>query len=179
MRVGVFCSCSDKVSPFFLSEIESLGETLAKDGHEVIYGGATGGCMGRLADGVRAGGGRLVGVLPEMDFMDGLEHAGLCERHVVRDLASRKTKMNEIADAFIIYPGGIGTLDEAFEVLALKSCGSLRKPVIFYNFMDVWTPLIQAMEILVQQQLIRHPLDELLVVLDKPEQVREHLRKHV
>lgn len=179
MKVAVFCSCSDKVSPHFLEEIESLGQALAGDGHTIVYGGASGGCMGALANGVRSRKGALVGVLPEMEFMDGLEHPDLSERHLVRDLSSRKTKMNDLADAFLIYPGGMGTLDEAFEVLALKSCGNLAKPVIFYNFMDVWTPLIEALEILVQQRLIRHPLDELLVVLDKPEQVRDHLRKHV
>lgn len=179
MKVAVFCSCNDQVAPMFLSEMERLGEALVAAGHEIVYGGSTGGCMGALGDAVARARGSLHGVIPEMDFMDGLIHPGLQSKHVVRDLSARKVKMNEIADAFLIFPGGIGTLDEAFEVLAVKSCGSLPKPVILYNFMDVWTPLIQAMEILVQQRLIRHPLDELLVVLDKPEQVREHLSTHV
>ena len=125
MRVAVFCSCNDQVSPLILAEIESLGEALAKDGHVVVYGGATGGCMGRLAEGVRAHNGHLVGVLPEMDFMDGLEHPGLSERHVVDNLSSRKTMMNDLADAFIIYPGGMGTLDEAFELHLYSKDASL------------------------------------------------------
>lgn len=179
MRVAVFCSCSDKVSPMLISEAEELGKALAEDGHEVVYGGANGGCMGAVANGVRAKGGHLHGVVPRLGFMEGQVHSGLTTHHDCENLSSRKTKMNDLADAFIVYPGGIGTLDEAFEILAVKSLGDNRKPVIFYNVMDVWTPLIQAMELLVQQRLIRHPLDELLVVLDKPSQVREHLRKHV
>jgi uncharacterized protein (TIGR00730 family) len=179
MKIAVFCSCSEKVSPVFLSEIEQLGADLAAAGHAVVYGGSTCGCMGALAEGVRSRRGHLVGVSCEMEFMEGMEHSGLSERHRMKDLSSRKTKMNDLADAFIVFPGGIGTLDEAFEVLALKSAGNFTKPVIFYNFMDTWTPLIGALEILVQQRLVRHTLDELLVVLDKPAQVREYLSKHV
>src|SRR5437868_14428774 len=133
MNVAVFCSCSDKVAPVFLSAIEELGAELASAGHAVVYGGATGGCMGALADGVCSRKGRLVGVIPELEFMDGLEHGNLNESHRVKDLSSRKAKMNLLADAFIVFPGGMGTLDEAFEVLALKSAGNFQKHVVFYN----------------------------------------------
>lgn len=163
----------------FLSEIEVLGEVLAEDGHEVIYGGANGGCMGALARGVLSRRGKLIGVVPEMDFMEGLVQEGLTERRVVPTLSARKVVMNEMADAFIVYPGGLGTLDEALEVLALKSCGSLEKPVIFYNFLSVWTPFLEALELLVQQNLVRKPLASLLHVLDKPEQLRENLKHAV
>jgi uncharacterized protein (TIGR00730 family) len=160
-----------------MAGIEELGSSLAEDGHRVIYGGSSGGCMGALARGVQTKGGHLSGVLPEMDFMDGLVQSGLNEHHKVKDLSQRKVTMSQMADAFIVFPGGIGTLDEAFEVLALKSCGSLKKPVIFYNYMDVWTPLIEALTLLEEQGFIRQPLDDLLVVLDKPEQVRENLSR--
>jgi uncharacterized protein (TIGR00730 family) len=176
MKVAVFCSCNSAISPFFLAEIEELGAALAEDGHAVVYGGADGGCMGALARGVQAKGGHLIGVIPRMDFMDGLVQKGLSEEHIVPNLSDRKSKMNELAEAFIVFPGGIGTLDEAFEVLALKSAGNFRKPVIFYNFMDAWSPLLEAMELLVQQKLIRHRLGDLLLVLDKPAQVRENLK---
>jgi uncharacterized protein (TIGR00730 family) len=159
----------------FFDEIERMGEMLARDGHAVVYGGATGGCMGALARGVLTKGGQLIGVVPEMDFMDGVVQPGLSQQHVVPNLSDRKTKMNELADAYVIYPGGLGTLDEAFEVMAVQSLRKERKPIVFYNFMGVWTPLIESLELLVQQRLIRTPLDELVVVLDKLEQLREHL----
>lgn len=176
MNVAVFCSCSAHVSPMFLSEMERLGQVLAEAGHAVIYGGSSGGCMGALGDGVKRGGGRLIGVIPELDFMDGLLYEALDEKIIVPCLSSRKSKMNDLADAFIIYPGGIGTLDEAFTVLALKSSGNYPKPIIFYNFLDAWTPLLEAMDLLAQQKLVRHSPDELLIVLDKPEQVRDYLK---
>lgn len=176
MRICVFCSSSDEVSPMVLSEIESMGEALARDGHTIVYGGATPGCMGALGRGVLRGKGKLVGVVPEMDFMQAIVEPDLSERHVVPTLSSRKEVMMREADAFLVYPGGLGTLDEAFEALALKSLGTLRKPVVFYNFLGLWTPLLEALELLVQQKYIRDRLDELVTVVDKQEDLREHFK---
>lgn len=176
MKIAVFCSSSDRVTPLLLSEIERVGEVLAQDGHEVIYGGSNTGCMGALARGVLSQKGRLVGVVPEMDFMQEVVQEGLSERHVVPNLSDRKTVMNALAEAFLVYPGGLGTLDEALEVLALKSLGNMQKPVIFYNFLGVWTPFLECLELLREQSLIRQPLSELLHVLDKPEALSENLR---
>lgn len=176
MKVTVFCSCSEGVSPLFLAEAENLGSELARLGHTVVYGGATGGCMGALAQGALSEGGRLVGVIPELGFMDGQHHDGLTEKLLVPTMAARKTAMIEMADAFLIFPGGVGTLDEAFEVLALKNIGAVKGPILFYNFLDAWTPLLDAMELMVEQRLIRKPLSEMLRVLDKVSELRENLR---
>jgi uncharacterized protein (TIGR00730 family) len=158
------------------SEIEQLGEGLAQDGHAVVYGGATPGCMGALARGVKRAQGKLIGVVPQMDFMDQIVEPKLDERHVVPSLSNRKEVMNSLADAFVVYPGGLGTLDEVFEALALKSIGTLRKPVVFYNFLGVWTPVIEAMGLLREQNLIRDPLNELFHVVDNVKDLREHLK---
>jgi uncharacterized protein (TIGR00730 family) len=80
------------------------------------------------------------------------------------------------SDAFIVYPGGLGTLDEAFEALALKSLGSVRKPIVFYNFLGIWTPLLEALQLLIQQDFIRDSLDDLVRVMDKQDDLREHFR---
>jgi len=178
MNVAVFCSSSENVSPMFLSEIERLGESLAKGGHTVVYGGATAGCMGALARGVLGKKGKLIGVVPKMDFIEGLVQPGMTELHEVTNFSDRKTMMIRLSDAFIVYPGGIGTLDEAFEVLALKSIGTLPKPILFYNFLDAWNPLLECMEVLVQNRMIRQNLSELLTVIDKHETLVEYC-KHV
>lgn len=178
MRVAVFCSSSEDVSPMFFSEIERLGESLAKDGHTVVFGGATAGCMGALARGVLGKKGKLVGVVPKMDFIDGLVQPGMTELHEVTCFSDRKLKMIALADAFIVYPGGIGTLDEVFEVLALKSIGTLPKPVVFYNFLDAWNPLLETLDLMVQNRMIRHNLTDLLTVIDKHETLVEYC-KHV
>ncbi len=160
------------------SEIELLGENLARDGHVVVYGGASNGCMGALARGVLRAKGRLVGVVPVMDFMKELVQPGLHEIFEVPTMSSRKEIMMRESEAFIVYPGGLGTLDEAFEALALKSLGSQRKPIVFYNFLGIWTPLIEALELLAHANLIRDRLDDLVRVIDKPDDLREYF-KHV
>lgn len=176
MKVGVFCSSSESVSPMLLSEIESLGHRLARDGHEVVFGGATPGCMGALARGVLRGGGKLIGVVPLMDFMEGLVQPGMHAVHEVPTLSSRKEVMMNLSEAFVVYPGGLGTLDEAFEALALKSLGSQRKPVIFYNYLDIWTPLLEALSLLIEQNFIRDSFDDLVQVVDNPQSLSESLK---
>ncbi len=178
MRIAVFCSSSQDVSPMFFSEIEKLGESLAKAGHSVVYGGATSGCMGALARGVLSQKGKLIGVVPKMDFIEGLVQRGLTELHEVTNFSDRKTKMIALSDMFVVYPGGIGTLDEAFEVLALKCIGTLPKPIVFYNFLDAWNPLLETMEVLHQSRMIRQNLSDLLLVIDKHETLLEYC-KHV
>lgn len=163
-----------------LSEAESLGRALAEWGHDLVYGGATPGCMGALAQGFKGvGRGKLVGVVPQMDFMDRIVEPGLNERHVVATLSGRKTVMLDQSDAFVVFPGGLGTLDEAYEAMALKSVGTLNKPIVFYNFLGIWTPTLEALEMLVEQRLIRGQLSDLITVVDNPEQLREHLNHAV
>lgn len=171
MKVAVFCSSSLNVAPIYLSEIEGLGEDLARHGHAVVYGGCDTGCMGALAKGVLRQKGKLIGVIPKMDFAADIVQKGLSEQKVVPTLSSRKEAMNEISDAFIVYPGGLGTLDEAFEVLALKSLGTIQKPIVFYNFLDTWEPMIQALDLLVANRMIRHDLSELFTSVKKRDDV--------
>ncbi|MGE4133210.1 MAG: TIGR00730 family Rossman fold protein [Bdellovibrionales bacterium] len=179
MRVAVFLSSSPQVSPMFLAEAEQLGAHLARAGHSVVYGGMKSGCMGALAQGVVGQKGALIGVIPEIDLPDGLVQMELTESHVVTTLSHRKTRLVELSDAFVIFPGGIGTLDEAFEVLALKSIGSLDRPVVFYNFLDAWTPVLEALEILFQSRMIKQPLDELMDVVETPEELMRIIRHDV
>lgn len=175
MRVGVFCSASPSVSPMILAEAELLGENLAKDGHAIVYGGAHCGCMGAVANGVLRVKGELIGVVPEMDFMNDWVQPGLTKQFIVPTLSSRKDVMLRESDAFIVYPGGLGTLDEAFEAMALKSIGTLRKPIIFYNFLGVWTPVLEALDLLASQNFIGGNISDLIAVVDKREQIREYL----
>lgn len=160
MRVTVFCSSSDRVSRMLLEEVELIGSALAESGHEVVYGGAHLGCMGALARGVIAHSGRLHGVVPEMDFMDNCVEPGLTTVERVTGLKERKMRMMDMADAFLVLPGGIGTLDELFEVLALKSLGRISAPVWVYDYLDCWREMKQMMVTLIEQGLVAGPLSE-------------------
>lgn len=93
------------------------------------------------------------------------------------DFASlRKAEMIDQCDGFLVLPGGLGTLGEALEVMSLKAQGSVRQSLVFYNYLGVWSPFLESLELLVQQKLIPHSLDNVIEVLDKPEQLREHFK---
>ncbi len=177
MKIAVFCSSSENVAPMYLSEIDGLGEALAAAGHTIVYGGCDTGCMGALARGALRKKGKVIGVIPQMDFAADIVQEGLTEQKVVPTLASRKEAMNTMSDGFIVYPGGLGTLDEAFEVLALKSLGTINKPVVFYNFLETWDPMLEALELLAARRMIRHDLSELFIIANQREQLLEVFKK--
>lgn len=170
LKVAVFLSSSTQVSSVFLEEAFNLGVELAKAEITTVYGGANCGCMGRLADGVLSKKGKLVGVIPEMDFLEGLVHEKLDQKILVPTLSARKVRLIEESDAFIVFPGGIGTLDEVTEVLALNciedSAKAHSKPVIFYNHLGFWTPFLESLEIMGQQRMLYKPIDQLYQVFD-------------
>ncbi len=143
--VAVFLSSSDRVSSAFKEEAYLLGRGLAESGFKVVYGGASCGCMGELAKGVLSANGQLVGVIPEIDILTEVVQNELSEKVLVSSMSERKNKMLELADAFIAFPGGIGTLDEITDVLcakAIESELSKNKPFLFYNYMGFWTPFL-------------------------------------
>ncbi len=117
--------------------------------------------MGRLADVALAHGGRVVGVIPEYLNQPGIVHEGLSELIVVSDLLDRKRKMLSMADAAIASAGGIGTIDEISEVMALKQLAEHEKPVLFHNFLGFWDPLLEFFQVLHQGRMITQDLDTL------------------
>jgi uncharacterized protein (TIGR00730 family) len=174
-NIGVFLSSSAEVSPLFLDEAETIGRELARADYNIVYGGSNAGCMGRLADGALSARGKLIGILPEMDFVEGLVQEGMSEKVVVRDISERKGKMIERSDAFLIFPGGLGTLDEVSDVLALRQIKQHEKPIIFYNYLDYWSPFLDCLETFYQQRMISTPVHGLIRVFDQGSSVIEYL----
>lgn len=176
--VAVFLSASDRVSPVLKAEAFRVGEELARAQMPVVYGGAECGLMGELAKGVLSKKGALIGVIPEIDILTEVMQKELTERVLVRTMAERKDRMIEFAQGFLIFPGGIGTLDEITEVLCMKSLNSplvQNKPLVFYNHMDFWSPFLESLEIMFQQRMISTPLDDLYQVFDRLEDVIGYL----
>lgn len=175
-RVAVYCSSSELISPILLSEAEAVGRELALAGHKIVFGGADIGMMGRLANGALGSGGEVFGVIPELDFTDGIVHEGLTKQTVVRTLSERKAVMLAESDAAIALPGGLGTLDEIFETLVLKVTGQWQKPFWFYNVFGFWNPTLEALTMMVESRMISRPLAELVHVADKREDLLRGLR---
>ncbi len=127
--------------PAHVAAVEELGREIAARGHTLVYGGAHRGLMGKLADAALAAGGKVVGVIPQalVDFE--VAHGGLSELHVVDNMHARKALLFSLSDAFIVCPGGLGTLEEAFEVLVGIQLGYHAKPVVFLDIDNFWPPL--------------------------------------
>lgn len=173
--VLVFCSSSNDVSPMYFSEIGLLGEQLAKNSLELVYGGAQVGLMGRVADSALQNGGSVKGVIPEYLNKPGVGHEGLTELKIVSDLLDRKRCMLELSDYIIVFPGGMGTLDEFTEVISLKQLNQIKQPILVVNFMDFWTPFIQYMEELKLRGMISQDLDDLFVLCDGSQQAVDYI----
>lgn len=141
-RVCVFCGASTRVDGRFIALARRVGERLAAGGCDVVYGGASVGLMGAVADAALAGGARVVGVIPASLRDRELAHAGLTELHVVSGMGPRKALMFERATAFLALPGGFGTLDELFEALTLRQVGEHGKRCAVLEVEGFWAPLL-------------------------------------
>jgi uncharacterized protein (TIGR00730 family) len=139
--VCVYCGTSMRADPLYQDAAFALGKALAQEGLQLVYGGGKLGLMGQVADGVMQNGGRAIGFTTE--YIAHLEqaHTSLTELHVVNSMHTRKLKMSENADAFVILPGGFGTLDELFETLTWRQLKMHDKPIIIANINGYWNPL--------------------------------------
>ena len=141
MKIAVYCGSTPGNDPFYVQTARELGEWMGTHGHELVYGGSNTGLMGAVADGVLSAGGRVTGVVPNVAEIQGRIHRGVTTLIETETMAQRKSKMIELADAFIALPGGIGTLDEMTEIISLRSLKILQGPVIFYNMKGYYEPM--------------------------------------
>jgi cytokinin riboside 5'-monophosphate phosphoribohydrolase len=142
MRITVYTSSSDAVEDRYRTAAAELATRLAARGDELVYGGTAIGVMGVLAEAMRDAGGRVTGVLPQLMADRGLADTACHELIVTTDMAGRKQEMITRADAFVALPGGLGTLEELFEVITLKQLGYHRKPVVLLNLDGFYEPLL-------------------------------------
>jgi uncharacterized protein (TIGR00730 family) len=139
--VCVYLASATGADPAFAAAARAAGASIARRGLELIYGGASVGCMGAMADAAVAAGGRVTGVIPTSMVDREIAHRGLAELVVVPDMHARKAMMFARADAFLVLPGGFGTMEEAFEVLTAAYLGLHAKPVTFVDIAGYYEPL--------------------------------------
>ena len=123
-----------------------FGRQLGSRGHRLIYGGASIGIMGRLADAVLSAGGEVIGVIPKGLFRREVPHQGITELIAVNDMHQRKSEMASRADAFVALPGGFGTLEELLEIITWNQIGILKKPVVVLNLNGFFDPLLSMID---------------------------------
>jgi uncharacterized protein (TIGR00730 family) len=170
--VAVFCASADGVRPEYRTAAEDLGRALAEHGLGLIYGGAQVGLMGAVADAALAAGGRVVGVIPHVLVDLEVAHEGLTELHVTSTMHTRKALMAEKADAFFVLPGGFGTFEEMFEVLAWQTLKIHSKPVVLLNISGFYDAMLEFLDVCDREGMLRGNRGILLVATTAGEALR-------
>lgn len=153
--VCVYCGSSARVDQAYKDAAVELGRAIAAKNWSVVYGGGRVGLMGLVADSALEAGAKVVGIIPQHIQAREIEHTDLTELHVVDSMHIRKQMMVDRGDAFVILAGGLGTLDEFFEILTWKQLGLHDKPVVMVNINGYWTKMIEAIRHIADEKFMR------------------------
>lgn len=167
-RIAVFCGSSYGASHAFRDGAVQLGKEFARRKITLVYGGASTGLMGTLANTVMDEGGHVIGVIPKILEEREIAHKHLTELHTVETMHERKAKMADLADGFIVLPGGAGTLEEFFEIFTWAQIGLHQKPIGLLNIEGYYNPLIHLMDHVIEQQFMQEKYRALAIVDDVP-----------
>jgi uncharacterized protein (TIGR00730 family) len=179
VRICVFTGSSPGARGAYADAARSLAGALVKRGHELVYGGAKVGLMGVLADAVLAAGGRVVGVIPEALVAKEVAHAQLSELRVVASMHERKALMVELSDAFVALPGGLGTIEELFEVLTWSQLGLHAKPCGLLNVCGYFDALLGFLDHATDERFVTPEHRSALVTAETPEGLLDRLASWV
>jgi uncharacterized protein (TIGR00730 family) len=173
--VCVFCGSRGGIRQEYLAAAEAVGTELALRGIRIVYGGGRVGMMGAMADAARAAGGEVVGVIPQSIMDLEIGHTGLDDLRVVGSMHERKALMAQLADAFVALPGGIGTLEELFEVYTWAQLGLHRKPLGVLDVAGYFRPLSAFLDHSVAEGFLRPQTRDLLTVADDLDELLDAL----
>jgi uncharacterized protein (TIGR00730 family) len=176
-RICVFCGASPGARPEYAQATTELARLLAADGIGLVYGGGGVGLMGVLADAVLAEGGEIIGVIPRALVDREIAHRDVVDMRVVGSMHDRKALMAELADAFIALPGGIGTLEELFEVYTWAQLGLHSKPCALLNVEGYYDGVAGFLDDAVTERFLREEHREMLMVEGEPRALIERLRE--
>jgi uncharacterized protein (TIGR00730 family) len=163
-NVAVFCASADGADPVYRAVACELGRALAQRNIGLVYGGAKVGLMQAVAEAALAAGGRVVGVIPTVLVDLEVAHHGLTELHITDTMHTRKAMIGERSDAFIALPGGFGTFEEMFEVLAWQTLKIHAKPVLLLNTNGFYDKLLEFLDYCVEQGMLTQQKREIVLV---------------
>jgi uncharacterized protein (TIGR00730 family) len=168
-QICVFCGSSPGEGQDYIKAARSMGQALAKRDITLVYGGASVGMMGQLAKACLDAGGEVIGVIPRKLVEMEVAFTQLAQLHVVESMHERKAKMAEMADGFIALPGGLGTIEEFFEVLTWAQLGMHRKPCGLLNTCRYYDKLIDFLDQAVEQQFVEPVHREMIQIDESPD----------
>jgi uncharacterized protein (TIGR00730 family) len=176
--ICVFCGSNEGRQDLYRSTAQSVGRQLAQSGIQVVFGGGSCGLMGAVADAALEAGGRVVGVIPKGIESREVAHRSLSELHIVRSMHDRKAMMTELSDGFLALPGGLGTLEELFEVLSWAQLGIHEKPVALLNAGGYFDPLLTFLDRSMEEGFVRPEHHALLLRGDDVEEVLAKMKAY-
>jgi hypothetical protein len=174
-RVCVYCASNDGVRPAYLDAARRMGQLLAHRGTTIVYGGGNIGLMGALADAALAAGGEVIGVMPHGLVQREVAHHHLTKLHIVDSMHERKALMTELADSFVVLPGGLGTLEELFETWTWAQLGVHQKPLGLLNVDGYWSPMVAMLAHVGAEGFLRGAPEEWLVIDDEAERLVDRM----
>lgn len=177
LAIGVFCSSSDTLAPAFVDAADELGALIAQRGHRVVFGGTDRGLMATLARAAHRHGGKTCAVVPEIFVHRGMAYNDSDDLVIVKDLHERKAEMTARSAGFIVLPGGIGTLDELFDVLALRVLGYHYKPIVILNTFGFYDSLLSHIGELCNAGFAPLDIHRLFTVVSSPPQALDIIEK--
>ena len=173
--ICVFCASSQSVDDLFKDTALELGREIGRRGIDLVYGGASIGLMGCVARGVHEEKGKVIGVLPEFFKDKDIEYSEADELIVTQDMRERKAVMDKKSDAFIVLPGGIGTLEEAMEILSMHQLRLTDKPLVFINTQGFYEGLRATFEEMVDLKFAKPNIMEMYKMVSNPQKALDYL----
>lgn len=174
-NICVFCGSSRGFNNKYSEPTRELAKIFAKKNLNLVYGGANIGLMKVIADAVLKNGSEVYGVMPKNLAEREIAHSGITKMHIVETMAQRKQVMADISDAFVILPGGVGTMDELFEILSWNQLGFMKKPVGIYNIDGFFNHLIDYLDHAIKEKFLRQEHRDNMIVDDNPESMMKKL----
>ncbi|WP_228400744.1 LOG family protein [Chryseobacterium taeanense] len=176
--ITIFCGSSFGSEDIYKKQATLLGQTLAKNHIQLVYGGADVGLMRAVADGALQAGGKVIGVLPYFLQSKEIAHKQLTELILVETMHERKTKMNELCDGVIVLPGGYGTLEEFFEMITWAQLGLHQKPIGILNIDGFYDDLIKLVQTMVSKGFLKQINRDMLLISDNIEELLEMMKNY-
>lgn len=177
-RIGVFCGANAGARPLYRETAATLGRVLAERGLGLVYGGASIGLMGAVADAARAAGAEVIGVIPQALMAREIAHPHLADLRVVGSMHERKALMADLSDGFIVLPGGIGTLEEFFEVWTWAHLGLHTKPCALLNVAGFYSALETFIDQIDAEGFLRQGVREMVLVDDDPNRLIDAMQAY-
>lgn len=177
-RICVYCGSSPGREKKYIEGAVKLGQILVQRNIELVYGGASVGVMGAVADAVLQNGGQVTGIIPEDLVQKEVAHNGLTDLQVVASMHERKAAMADISDGFIALPGGLGTMEELFEMLTWAQLGFHRKPIGILNIGGYYDYLSKFLDHTVEEQFVKKNHRSMLMVKKDPEELLDHFSEY-